>query len=82
MLLKYHEYITLKKKVVEENAWLEQAKQNCGSLGIDIDKIYQYFQENVWSCNIYPIASIRGEQWLTDEAIDTVFGIIYNMLCV
>ena len=28
MLLKYHEYITLKKKVAEENFLLEQAKQN------------------------------------------------------
>ena len=82
MLLKYHEYITFKKKVAEENTWLEQAKQNCGSLGIDIDKVYQYFRDNVWpTCarNNYHIASVRtlvGERWLTDEVIDTVFGII------
>ena len=80
MLLKYHEYITLKKKVAEEKSWLEQAKQNYGSLGIDIDKIYQYLQENVWSTgHNYHIDSIRtlvGERWLTDDVIDTVFGII------
>ena len=39
MQLKYHEYITLKEKVAEEKSWLEQAKQNYGSLGIDIDNI-------------------------------------------
>jgi hypothetical protein len=80
MLVKYYEYITFRKKVAEENVWFEQAKQNCGSLGIDIDKVYQYFRDNVWSTgNNYHIASIRtlvGERWLTDEVIDTVFGII------
>ena len=82
MLLKYHEYITLEKKLAEENTWLEHAKQNCRSLGIDIDKIYQYFRDNVWSTcarNNYHIASIRtlvGERWLTDEVTDTVFDII------
>ena len=71
MLLKYNEYITLKMKVAEEKAWLEQAKQNYGSLGIDIDKIYQYLQDTVWSTgNNYHIDSIRtlvGERWLTGD---------------
>ena len=38
----YHEFIALKKKVAEEKGWLKQAKLNCESLGINIDKIYQH----------------------------------------
>ena len=77
MLLKYYERVACEKKVAEENAWLDQAKECCVMLSIDIDKIYQYFEDNVWSTgNKSSIRTLMCERWLTDEIIDTVFGIL------
>ena len=39
VLLTYHEYLVLRKKVAEEKAWLKESKQNCEGLGINFDKI-------------------------------------------
>ena len=79
-LLTYHEYLALRKKVAEEKAWLKQSKQNCEGLGINFDKINQYFRDHVWSTDNYnPITSIRnitGKRWLSDDVIDRVFDII------
>ena len=76
MLLKYHEHMTYTKKANEENVWLEHAKQNCRNLGIDIDKICKYVCSTRKSCHNASIWTLVGERWLTDEAIDSVFGII------
>ena len=58
-LLTYHEYITLKGKIAKEKLWLQQSKQDCEGLGVNIDKINQYF--NVWSTNSYnPVVSVHN----------------------
>ena len=54
-LLKYHEFVAHKKKAAEEREWLKQSTQNCEGLGINIDKIKKYFQDNVWSSASYKI---------------------------
>ena len=80
MLLTYHEYVALKKKVGEEKAWLKQSKQNCEGLGINIDKVNQHFRGNVWSTDSYnPINSIWnlvGKRWLSDDVNDMAFDIM------
>ena len=80
MFITYHEYITHKKKVAEERAWLQQSYQDCNGLCINIDKINQHFRDYVWSAKSYnPISSIRtlvGKRWLTDDVIDIVFDAI------
>ena len=44
-----HEYLALRKRIAEEKAWFKQAKQSCEDLGINIESIYQYFKDRVWS---------------------------------
>ena len=73
MLLKYHKHIRYTKKATEENVWLEHAKQNCRSLG---DKVCKYVCSTDKSSHNASIWTLVGERWLTDEAIDSVFGII------
>ena len=61
MLQTYHEFITLKKKIAEEKAWLKQAKQSCEVLGINIDNINQHFKDRVWSTTSFnPNTCIRN----------------------
>ena len=80
VLLTYHKYLALRKKVAKEEAWLKQSKPNCENLGINFDKINQYFRDHVCSTdNHNPITSIwniAGKQWLSDDVIDSVFDII------
>ena len=47
-LLTYHEYITLKGEIAEEKLWLQQSKQDCEGLGVNIDQINQYFKNHLW----------------------------------
>ena len=79
-LLIIRECTALKKKVAEEKAWLNQLKQICDGLEVNMHKINQYFQNNVWSTVSYnPVVSIRNlvsNRWLSDDVIDTVFDII------
>ena len=76
----YHKYIAHKKKVVEEKAWLKHAAQNCEGLGVNIDKINQYFKDNVWSTTSFNPTTCRcnlvGNRWLTDDVIEIVFDTI------
>ena len=89
-LQSYHEYVALKTMVAEEKAWLKQAKQNyCEGLGVNVDKINQHFEENVWCSTdfnqITPIRNLVGKRWLTDDVIESVFDIINlkhdDMIC-
>ena len=61
MLLKYYERVACENKVAEENAWLDQAKECCVMLSIDIDKICQYFEDNVWSTGNKSIRTLMSE---------------------
>ena len=36
MLLTYHEFVALRKKVAEERAWFKQSTQNCESHRINL----------------------------------------------
>ena len=75
MLAKYHKYVALRKKTAEEKDWLKQSRQNCGELGINIDKINQHFQNNVWCTDSYnPLTSVLW--WLLDDIIDIAFDVI------
>ena len=82
-LLTYHEYITLKGKIAEEKLWLQQSKQDCEGLGVNIDQINQYFKNHVWSTNSYnPVVSVHNlvcTRWLSDDVIDIVFDINNTM---
>ena len=82
-LLTYYEYIPLKGKIAEEKLWLQQSKQDCEGLGVNIDQINQYFKNHVWSTNSYnPVIFVRnvvGTRWLSDDVIDIVFDIINTM---
>ena len=73
-LLTYHKYITLKGKIAEEKLWLQQSKQDCEGLGVNIDKINQYFKNHVWYTNSYnPVVSVGnlvGTRWLSDDVIN------------
>lgn len=74
----YHEYIQYKNRTAEEKGWLKQSDQTCRTLNIDLDKLYTYFQQYVWSTdrNSRYIRNFVGERWLTDCEIDQVFQII------
>ena len=81
ILQTYHEYLALRKRIAEEKAWFKQAKQSCEDLGINIESIYRYFKDRVWSTTstFNPTTCIRnlvGKRWLTDDVIETVFDII------
>ena len=60
-----------KNRVAEEKAWLKQLKENCEGLGINIERITQYFQDNVWSTSsVTSIQTLVGKRWLADDVID------------
>ena len=76
-LQEYHKQKLRRKLEGEEREWLKGCESLCSTIGIDIAKIKQFFEAQVWDKSNGRVCgrNFVGKRWISDSDMDTLLDI-------